>query len=89
MNDRMNVDQTYQPGQIVYVIVRNPHVQNVANVQEAAIVRNPDHPEELALFLYETYYPLSDELAIYESEREAEQAYEEAFGPSEAEDLYG
>ncbi|TLS37634.1 transcriptional regulator SplA domain-containing protein [Pseudalkalibacillus caeni] len=70
----------YSAGDIVYVIYRNPHTQNVANVQEAAVVKNPDSPGELALFLYETYYPLSDELAIYRSETEAEQAFDYYFG---------
>lgn len=79
----------YLPGQVVYVIIRNPHVQGVANVQEAAVVQNPDFPGELALFLYETYYPLSDELAVYPSLDEAEHAYEEAFGSVEVEEYDG
>lgn len=70
----------YQPGQIVYVIIRNPHVQGVANVQEAAVVNDPDHPGQLALFLHDTYYPLSEDIAVFSSASEAEQAYHEAFG---------
>lgn len=70
----------YQPGQIVYVIIRNPHVQDVAQVQEAAVVHHPDRPGELALFLYETYYPLDDQLAVFSTASQAEQAYQEAFG---------
>ncbi|WP_082231989.1 transcriptional regulator SplA domain-containing protein [Halobacillus massiliensis] len=73
-------NQNYQAGDIVYVIYRNPHTYNVANVQEAAVVNNPERPGELALFLYETYYPLDAGIAIYSSEREAEMAYEESFG---------
>lgn len=79
----------YQPGQIVHVIIRNPHAQDVANVQEAAVVQNPATPGELALFLYETYYPLTSEVAIFSTATEAENAYREAFGLSEVEDYYG
>ncbi|MED4532825.1 transcriptional regulator SplA domain-containing protein [Metabacillus fastidiosus] len=68
---------SYQAGDIVYVFYRNPHVQNVANIQEAAVVNNPENPGELALFLYETYYPLTNEVAVYASAEEAEQAYEQ------------
>lgn len=85
----MAMNQTYQPGQIVYVIIRNPHAQDVANVQEAAVVQNPDYPDQLALFLYETYYPLTDEVAVYPTAGEAEMAYNEAFGISEIEGYYG
>ena len=81
----MAVNEPYQPGQIVYVIIRNPHAQDVANVQEAAVVQNPESPDELALFLYETYYPLSDEIAVYQSQNEAESAFKDAFGYSEDE----
>lgn len=85
----MALNQTYQPGQIVYVIIRNPHAQDVANVQEAAVVQNPDDPDQLALFLYETYYPLTDEVAVYTTSAEAETAYNEAFGLYEQEGYYG
>ncbi|UOQ48044.1 transcriptional regulator SplA [Gracilibacillus caseinilyticus] len=71
----------YQAGDIVYVFYRNPHTQNVANVQEAAVVKNPEDPNGgLAVFLYETYYPLSEEMAVYGSAEEAEQAYQYYFG---------
>ncbi|MED4401838.1 transcriptional regulator SplA domain-containing protein [Metabacillus fastidiosus] len=74
----LNSESTsYQAGDIVYVFYRNPHVQNVANIQEAAVVNNPENPGELALFLYETYYPLTNEVAVYASAEEAEQAYEQ------------
>lgn len=82
-------DVTYQLGDIVYVIIRNPHVQDAANVQEAAVVNNPDQPGELALFLYETYYPLTDEVAVYRSEAAAETVYQQVFGTAEVEDYYG
>jgi transcriptional regulator of the spore photoproduct lyase operon len=81
--------ESYQPGQIVYIIIRNPHAQDVANVQEAAVVQNPEIPDQLSLFVYETYYPLTDEIAVYSSANEAESAYREAFGISEMEDYYG
>ena len=83
--------EEYQPGQIVYVIIRNPHVQGVANVQEAAVVHDPHTPGQLALFLYETYYPLHEDIAVYASASEAEQAFHEAFGMSHMEgtDHYG
>ncbi len=70
----------YQAGDVVFIIYRNPHIQSVANIQEAAVVQNPENPEELALFLYETYYPLTDEVAVYSSESEAMQAYTHSFG---------
>lgn len=76
----MNISGEYQAGDIVYVFYRNPHTQDVANVQEAAVVNNPERHGELALFLYETYYPLTNEVAVYSSEEEAMQAYEQVYG---------
>jgi transcriptional regulator of the spore photoproduct lyase operon len=70
----------YQAGDIVYVFYRNPHTQDVANIQAAAVVNNPEKVDELALFLYETYYPLSNELAVYATEEEANQAYNYYYG---------
>ena len=64
-----NENQTYRPGDVVYVFYRNPHTQDVANVQSAAVVNNPENPNELALIFYETYYPLSNELAVYATQR--------------------
>ncbi|MDQ0229564.1 transcriptional regulator SplA domain-containing protein [Metabacillus malikii] len=78
-NDLSNEMAQYQAGDIVYVFYRNPHTQDVANIQEAAVVNNPDNPGELALFLYETYYPLTNELAVYSSEVEAKEAYQHYF----------
>ena len=74
----------YQAGDIVYVFIRNPHTQDVANVQEAAVVKNPEKLDELAVFVYETYYPLTEEMAIYSTEEEAENAYQNYFGESTA-----
>ncbi|MGG3467146.1 transcriptional regulator SplA domain-containing protein [Neobacillus pocheonensis] len=78
--DLTNENQTYRAGDVVYVFYRNPHTQDVANIQAAAVVNNPDNPNELALFLYETYYPLSTDMAVYTTEAEANQAYEYYYG---------
>ncbi|SDY36414.1 MULTISPECIES: transcriptional regulator SplA domain-containing protein [unclassified Bacillus (in: firmicutes)] len=75
-----NESKTYHAGDIVYVFYRNPHTQDVANIQAAAVVNNPNTPNELALFLYETYYPLSLEMAVYSTEEEANQAYNYYYG---------
>ncbi|ASN06473.1 transcriptional regulator SplA domain-containing protein [Virgibacillus necropolis] len=83
------MNQNYQPGEIVYIIIRNPHAQDVANVQQAAVVQNPDNPYELALFAHENYFPFSDEFAVFKSEEEAEHAYLEAFGSLDTGDLDG
>ncbi|WP_158735564.1 transcriptional regulator SplA domain-containing protein [Alteribacillus sp. YIM 98480] len=85
----MEQRETFQPGNVVYVMYRNPHAQDVANVQEAAVVENPENPGELCLFLYDTYYPLDEEMAIYHTEAEAEKAYEYYFGSSEGGDIIG
>ncbi|WP_152393417.1 transcriptional regulator SplA domain-containing protein [Paenibacillus guangzhouensis] len=85
----MGYHEAFVPGQIVYVIIRNPHAQSVANVQQAAVVHHPDAPNQLALFLYETYYPLTEELAVYASMYEAESAYHDAFGLGGIEEYYG
>ncbi len=69
----------YDDGDTVFVFYRNPHTQDVANIQEASVVSHPENPDELALFLYETYYPLTDEVAVYASEDEAEIAYQQFF----------
>lgn len=76
----MKLNSTIHAGDVVYVFYRNPHTQDVANIQEAAVVKNPEDPNELALFLYETYYPLNEEMAVYTSEEEAMNAYENYFG---------
>lgn len=79
----------YGPGEIVYIIIRNPHAQDVAHVQQAAIVQNPENPNELALFAHDNYYPISEDFAIFTSEEEAEAAYQEAFGMVDEGDFYG
>ena len=74
----------YEVGDIVYVFIRNPHIQDVANIQEAAVVKDPENPEQLAVFVYETYYPLTSDMAIYSSQSEAEEAYRQFFGEDTA-----
>ncbi|WP_243526903.1 transcriptional regulator SplA domain-containing protein [Bacillus pseudomycoides] len=66
-----NEGKTYHAGDIVYVFYRNSHTQDVANIQAAAVLNNPENPNELALFLYGTYYPLSNEMAVYSTEEES------------------
>lgn len=79
--DIQNPEQSpMQAGDIVYVMVRNPHAQDVANIQQAAVVRDPKRSGQLSLFLYETHYPLNEEIAVYRTEEEAEQAYQYYFG---------
>ena len=55
----------------------------MANVQQAAVVQNPDNSNELALFLHETYFPLTDEFAVFKTETEAEQVFSDALGSPE------
>ncbi len=85
--DRMS--KHFRPGEVVYMIIRNPHAQDVAQVQQAAVVEHPERPNELALFVHETYFPMSEEYALFKTEAEAEQAYQEAFGSPEIEEYYG
>jgi transcriptional regulator of the spore photoproduct lyase operon len=84
----MNTNHNFRPGEIVYMIIRNPHAQDVAHIQQAAVVENPDNPNELALFAHENYFPLSDDFALFKSEEEAELAYQEAFGNLDVEDAH-
>ncbi|MDY0410225.1 transcriptional regulator SplA domain-containing protein [Paracerasibacillus soli] len=74
------MSEEIRPGEVVYLIIRNPHAQDVAHVQQAAVVEDPERPNQLALFVHETYYPMSDEFAIFKTEEEAEEAYTDAFG---------
>ncbi|MGE7673662.1 transcriptional regulator SplA domain-containing protein [Lysinibacillus sp. NPDC094403] len=71
--------QQYNAGDIVYIFYRHPHIQEVANIQEAVVVNNPDNLKELALFLFESYYPLTNDMFIFTSEMDAEQAYHQYF----------
>ncbi|MCM3616776.1 transcriptional regulator [Sutcliffiella horikoshii] len=69
-------------GDVVYLFYRNPHTQNVATIQQASIVANPYEEGKLAIFLYDTYYPLSDEFVFFTSLEEAEALYNDYFGPT-------
>ncbi|MNW18848.1 Transcriptional regulator protein (SplA) [compost metagenome] len=40
------------------------------------------------MFLHDTFYELSDELAVFPSEHEAEQAYYESFGGRDEADSF-
>ena len=71
--------QQYSAGDIVYIFYRHPSIEEVANIQKVAVVNNPDNPQELALFLFETYYPLTSDMLIFTSEMDAEQAYYQYF----------
>ncbi|MDG5471518.1 transcriptional regulator SplA domain-containing protein [Jeotgalibacillus sp. ET6] len=73
----------------VFVILRNPHSQGVANVQEAFVVPHPENPGEKSLYLYDTYYPYTEEVAVYTSAFEADRAFREAFGIPEEESYHG
>lgn len=85
----MPLYENFQPGEIVYIIIRNPHTQNVATVQQAAVVENPDNFGELSLFIHDTHYPLTEEVAVFKTEEEAEQVFHQAFDTGEDGGLYG
>lgn len=89
MGELLGMYEDLKLGDIVYVIYRNPHTQSVANLQQAAVVENPEHTGEKCLFLYETYYPIDDEIAIYKNEVEAEHAFQEYFGVFEDGEING
>lgn len=77
----------FKPGESVYVIYRNPHIQNVASVQKATVVEDPNNHGELCIYLYETYYPNENGLAIFESESAAQDAFNYYFGLDEKEEI--
>jgi transcriptional regulator of the spore photoproduct lyase operon len=66
-------------GDKVYVIYRNPHAANVANIQQAEIVEHPNHPGEKALFIHDSYHLLDEEDAIFPSYSDAEVMYNKLF----------
>lgn len=83
------LNQQYKIGDKVFVMLRNPHVQGVVNIQEATVVERPDYPGEMAIFLNEEYFPLIDDLAIYTDYFEAKYDYQAAFDDGETEGYYG
>ncbi|NCU16450.1 transcriptional regulator SplA domain-containing protein [Pallidibacillus pasinlerensis] len=42
---------------MVYVVYRNPHTQNVANIQEAAVVRHPEQPDKISCLKVVLLFP--------------------------------
>ncbi len=86
----LEINQSFNPGEIVYIIIRNPHAQDVAHIQQAAVVQNPEDANSLALFIHENYFPLTEEYAVFTTEEEAEAAYQQAFGTVDSgEEFYG
>jgi transcriptional regulator of the spore photoproduct lyase operon len=65
------------PGEEVFVIYRNPHVPSVANIKAAEIVQHPKDPNQLALFINDTFHVIEDDDALFNSAEDAEKAYEE------------
>ncbi|MCR8645413.1 transcriptional regulator SplA [Paenibacillus sp. N1-5-1-14] len=76
----MYYEHSHKAGDVVYIFYRNPHTQDVANIQAAAVVNHPENSNELAIFVYENYYPLTNDMAIYSSKEEADEAYDYYYG---------
>ncbi|KEZ52740.1 MULTISPECIES: transcriptional regulator SplA domain-containing protein [Metabacillus] len=66
-------------GDKVYVIYRNPHAANVANIQQAEVVDHPTEPGQKALFIHDSYHLLDEEDAIFPSYSDAEEMYNKLF----------
>ena len=82
----MDNNQAYKPGEVVYVIIRNPHAQECCECTTSCSGTKSGKPQSAGtVFTRKRYYPLTDEFAVFPSESEAEQAYQEAFGFSEDE----
>ncbi|PLT27651.1 transcriptional regulator SplA domain-containing protein [Peribacillus deserti] len=71
--DRNNL----KAGDEVFVIYNNPHVPSVSNIRPAEIVQHPHNPNEVALFLNETFHVIEDDDALFTSQEAAEEAYQE------------
>ncbi|MTT33297.1 transcriptional regulator [Terrilactibacillus sp. BCM23-1] len=69
----------FEVGDHVYVIYRNPHTANVANITQAEIVQHPENEDDIALFLHEDYHLIEDDDAIYSTFTEAETEYNRMF----------
>ena len=41
--EHYNANREYRAGDIVYLFYRNPHTQDVANIQATAVVNSPDN----------------------------------------------
>ncbi|MGX1194261.1 transcriptional regulator SplA domain-containing protein [Metabacillus sp. SLBN-84] len=66
-------------GDKVYVIYRNPHAANVANIQQAEVVDHPTEPGQKALFIHDSYHLLDEGDAIFPSYSDAEEMYNKLF----------
>ncbi|MCM3160203.1 transcriptional regulator SplA domain-containing protein [Metabacillus litoralis] len=69
----------FKIGEEVYVIYRNPHAVNVANIEKAEIVEHPTNQKKLAIFLHDAYHPLAEDDAVFSSFEEAEELYNQLF----------
>ncbi|MFE8699467.1 transcriptional regulator SplA domain-containing protein [Cytobacillus sp. FJAT-54145] len=67
-------------GDEVYVIYNNPHTPSVSNVKAAEIVQHPKDPNRVALFLNETFHVIEDDDALFTSELEAMNAFDNFYG---------
>ncbi|MFT8322176.1 MAG: transcriptional regulator SplA domain-containing protein [Bacillus sp. (in: firmicutes)] len=68
-----------QLGDEVYVIYHNPHTPTVSNVKPAEIVPHPKNPEAFALFLNDTFHTIEDDDALFQTENDAQIAYNEMY----------
>ncbi|MDX8362595.1 MULTISPECIES: transcriptional regulator SplA domain-containing protein [Bacillaceae] len=66
-------------GDQVYVIYRNPHTPNVANIEQAEIVAHPENNNDVALFLHESFHLIDEDDAVYPTYEEAEKAFNNIF----------
>jgi transcriptional regulator of the spore photoproduct lyase operon len=71
--------KTIRPGDEVFVIYRNPHVPSVANIKAAEIVQHPKDPNQLALFINDTFHVIEDDDALFATAEGSEIAYEEVY----------
>lgn len=68
-----------QAGDEVFVLYRNPHVPSVTNIKAAEIVQHPKNPDDVALFLHETFHVIEDDDALFSTEAAARDAYQELY----------
>ncbi|MCP8969866.1 transcriptional regulator [Ectobacillus sp. SYSU M60031] len=66
-----------QVGDEVYVIYNNPHTPTVANIRAAEIVQHPKDPNDVALFLHDTFHVIEDDDALFTSYEAAERAFQD------------
>lgn len=77
--DNMIDPQQVKAGDEVYVIYRSPHTPSLANIKQAEIVEHPFNPDDVALFLQETFHVIEEEDAFFSSELAAQEAYNDIF----------